>query len=172
VRGQKNDPYTKSLEELEKFFNDKKNDDSSEVEFEKAKKDFEYIAHFTKRIKFPSDVREATKKTKIFVKPHVKKEVDPFKRQFGQILQYLEEREWRIVYNNFLAKKFNPAHKSEIGLESYYLPFVSGADLFTVVLPDNRTVKLALQEENIRKFLFPEDRPHVTILSLEDIGTF
>lgn len=172
VKGQKNDPYTKSLEELAKFFNDKKNYDSSDVDFEKAKKDFEYIAHFAKRIKFTSDVRPAAKKNKITVKTRIKREVDPFKRRFGQILQYLEEREWRIVYDNYLAKKINLSQKSKTGKESYYLPFVSGSDLFTVVLPDNRTVKLAQQVESIRKILFPEDRPHVTILSLEDIGTF
>lgn len=172
VKGQKNDSYAKSLDELAKFFYHKRHFEFPEEEFENAKKRFEYITHFAKRIKFPLNVRPTTQKVKIKKEPRIKKEVNPFKRQFGQTLQYLEEREWRIVYDDFLVDKFKPAQKTKTHDESFFLPFLSGSDLFTVVLPDNRTVKLALEVERIREFLFPKDRPHVTVLSLEDIGTF
>ena len=58
------------------------------------------------------------------------------------------------------------------GKPEFYLPFEPGRELFTAVLPDNRTVSMAAQEKNIRKYLFPKDAPHVTLLSLQDIGTF
>ncbi|MCX6036525.1 MAG: hypothetical protein NTW99_01270, partial [Chloroflexi bacterium] len=54
----------------------------------------------------------------------------------------------------------------------FFLPFEPGRELFTVVLPDNHTVNMALNDSFIRKKLYPADAPHVTVLSLQDIGTF
>jgi hypothetical protein len=94
-----------------------------------------------------------------------------FVRKFGRFLHYLEEREWRIVYDLSLEKYFESGPGAPNGPE-YYLQFEPGAELFTVVLPDNQTVNLAMQDPFIRKNLFPKDAPHVTLLSLQDIGTF
>jgi hypothetical protein len=44
--------------------------------------------------------------------------------------------------------------------------------LFTLVLPDNKTVSRVLQDSWLTQRLFPPDAPHVTLLSLQDVGTF
>ena len=93
-----------------------------------------------------------------------------FKRAFGPTRYYVEEREWRIVYDDRMNKHFKRAPTGSS--PAYYVPFEPGRELFTVVLPDNATVGLALSDNFIRKTLFPKDRPHVTILSLEDVNTF
>ena len=84
-------------------------------------------------------------------------------------MHYLEEREWRIVYDQSLEDFFTKGPGSP-GPE-YFLPVKPGNELFTVVLPDNSTVNKALKDSFIRKKLYPDKAPHVTILSLEDIGT-
>ena len=86
-------------------------------------------------------------------------------------MEYLEEREWRIVYDQSLAKQFEEAEPAEHG-PKYYLRFKPGKELFTVVLPDNRTVRFAMEDDAIRQALFPDKAPPVTVLSLDDIGTF
>jgi len=82
----------------------------------------------------------------------------------------MEEREWRIVYDDSLKDKFKKGPKS--GTPSHYIPFKPGQELYTVVLPDNRTVKIALSRKALREKLYLQNAPHVTILSLQDIGTF
>ena len=96
--------------------------------------------------------------------------VNPYLRFFGPTLHYLEEREWRIVYDKSLEDFFDDG--PGIPGPEYFLPVKPGSELFTVVLPDNNTVHKALNDPYIRKNLYPKDAPHVTVLSLQDIGTF
>jgi hypothetical protein len=86
-------------------------------------------------------------------------------------LHYLEEREWRIVYDKTLRKYFEDCSSTHGGPD-YLLPFEAGKELFTVVLPDNCTVNLAMRDAWLRNKFFPKNSPHVTLLSFEDIGTF
>ncbi len=99
-----------------------------------------------------------------------RQKADNFKRRFGVRLDLAEEREWRIVYHPELRRK--GVIIDGLLPPDYFVPFVPGKELFTVVLPDNRTVSMALQCDPIRRELFASNRPHVTILSFEDIGTF
>ena len=94
-----------------------------------------------------------------------------FKRKYGRFLHYLEEREWRVVYDKALGKHFELGTGGKAN-PAYYLPFEPGKELYTVVLPDNLTVSLVMRDNNLRKKLFPKDGLPVTLLSLEDIGTF
>jgi hypothetical protein len=41
-----------------------------------------------------------------------------------------------------------------------------------LVLPDNYTVNRVMQDKELPKQLFPENGPHVTVISWQDIGTF
>ena len=104
-------------------------------------------------------------------------ETQMFKRKFGMPLQFVEEREWRIVHH--------PANKQFIkgsGVPDYYLPYLPGEEMFTLVLPDNKVVSKVLQTDWFTERLFtpwkcyPELRlrsvPPVTLLSHSDIGTF
>ena len=100
-----------------------------------------------------------------------------FKRKFGMPLQFVEEREWRIVYhaggNHFVNGP---------GLPDFYLPYLPGDELFTLVLPDNKVVSRVLQTDWFTERLFTpwkhypalKDRlvPPVTVLAHSDIGTY
>ena len=100
-----------------------------------------------------------------------------FKRKFGMPLQFVEEREWRIVHH--------PGGKGFVkgpGVPNYYLPYLPGDEMFTLVLPDNKVVSRVLQAEWFTERLFtpwrhyPELKgrrvPPVTVLSHSDIGTY
>ena len=100
-----------------------------------------------------------------------------FKRKFGMFLQFVEEREWRIVHH--------PANKGFViglGVLDYYLPYLPGEELFTLVLPDNKVVSKVLQTDWFTERLFTPWKhypvlknrrvPPVTVLSHSDIGTF
>jgi len=104
-------------------------------------------------------------------------EAPMFKRKFGLPLQSVEEREWRIVYH--------PANQGFVtgpGVPDYYLPYLPGEELFTLVLPDNKVVSKVLQSDWFTERLFTpwkhysalkkRRRPPVTVLSHSDIGTF
>ena len=170
----KTDPYTKSLKALAEFFkNDPKAADLPAAKLAKLRAAFDYLSHFNKRIRKGAKPRvtAAPLPSRLLTirRPPVAKP-DPFVRTYGGTLHFLEEREWRIVYDESLEIFFKKG--SGTPAPDYYLKFTPGRELFTVVLPDNHTVSLALQDNTIRKRLFPADAPHVTILSLQDIGTF
>jgi hypothetical protein len=110
-------------------------------------------------------------------RPVAAAEAQMFKRKFGMPLQFVEEREWRIVHH--------PANKHFVkgpGAPDYYLPYLPGEELFTLVLPDNKVVSKVLQMDWFTERLFTpwkhypelENRrvPPVTLLSHSDIGTF
>ena len=100
-----------------------------------------------------------------------------FKRKFGMPLQFVEEREWRIVHHS-VQKGFVKGP----GVPDYYLPYLPGEELFTLVLPDNKVVSKVLQTDWFTERLFtpwkhyPELKrrqvPPVMVLSHSDIGTF
>jgi hypothetical protein len=104
-------------------------------------------------------------------------EAQRFKRKFGRPLQFVEEREWRIVHH--------PANRHFIkgpGVPDFYLPYLPGEELFTLVLPDNKVMSKVLQTDWFTERLFtPWKRypqlknrhvPPVMVLSHSDIGTF
>ena len=169
------DPYTAALLALARAFQE----DSALAsalgkKFAGLRDHLDYLTHFNKKIKKAAK-RSAPARPKarkaIVAKPAAKREPDLFARSFGGTLHYMEEREWRIVYADSLAEFFETG-PGGAGKPEFYLPFEPGRELFTAVLPDNRTVSMAAQEKSIRKYLFPKDAPHVTLLSLQDIGTF
>ncbi len=87
-------------------------------------------------------------------------------------MPYLEEREWRIVAPTSRSAKSVLREGPAGGVPAYRLPYAPGKDLFTLVLPDNQTVNQVLSDQTLRDRLFPARAPHVTVLSLEDVGTF
>lgn len=169
------DPYTAALLALARVFQD---DAALAAALGRRlaglRDHFDYLTHFNKKIKKvakrAADSGSRAKKTAT-AKPAAKKAPDVCARSFGGTLHYLEEREWRIVYAKSLEGFFRPGPGGD-GKPEYYLPFEAGRELFTVVLPDNRTVNIAAQQKSIQKYLFRKDAPHVTLLSLQDIGTF
>jgi hypothetical protein len=148
--------------------------------------DLRYLLHFAKmiRLKTPKPERAALK-PELSPPRRVPKrapsaaalETQMFKRKFGMPLQFVEEREWRIVHH--------PANKHFVkgpGVPDFYLPYLPGEEMFTLVLPDNKVVSKVLQTDWFTGRLFtpwkhyPELKgrrvPAVTVLSHSDIGTF
>jgi hypothetical protein len=173
----RNDPYSAALKALARFIKHCEDQDTRKLsghKLDEIRDQFDYLAHFNKRIKRMRLVRRVSMKLRRLVPAKRIKRVsrvpDPFVRVFGSPLHYLEEREWRIVYSSALDDFFQPGRDN--GNPNFFLPFCAGRELFTVVLPDNRTVNMALNDRSIFRRLFPKDQPHVTVLSLQDIGTF
>ena len=163
--GQKGAPYAAALRKVAEWFGKQ----PANHEIRPIQEQFRYLMHFTKRIgrtkkKFQDKQKRSMPEKKPAFRP------DPFKKQFGPILHYLEEREWRIVYSETTRRCFLPGNS--LGKPKYYLPFQSGRDLFTVVFPDHKTHRMAIEDKSIRQALYPENAPQVTVLSLEDVGTF
>lgn len=174
VRDQKRgDPFTRGLLDLVRAFGDGTLGTGPRVDA--LAEQLDYLAHFCKRNRVPTAPRAARRKrTAAPARRHiaaVRSEPNPFARRFGRILQYLEEREWRIVHDASL-QNLRPGPGSRRGGPDHYLPFACGRELFTVVLPDNGTLHRVMHSTKLRRRLLPENAPHVTVLSLEDIGTF
>lgn len=153
-----------------------------------AFEELRYLLHFTKilRLKAPKPQRRNAKKALSRSRVKFKRKAAPaasefqmFKRKFGGPLQFAEEREWRIVRHPS-KKQFVLGPRNQP--PDFYLPYVPGEDLFTLVLPDNKVVSRVLQEDWFTERLFtpwkhyPRLRgrhvPPVTVLSHSDIGTF
>ena len=94
-----------------------------------------------------------------------------YERRYGKRLELLEEREWRIVYHSTFKKYFTKPAPGP-NRPDYFMPFTVGDDLFTVVLPDNKTLNLVMNDRFFVEKFYPEEGLHTTVLSLEDIGTF
>jgi hypothetical protein len=102
-----------------------------------------------------------------------------FKRKFGLPLEFVEEREWRIVYHPTI-KGFKQGPRS--GVPNYFLPYIPGEELFTLVLPDSKVVSRVLQKDWFTERLFTPWRhygelkgrrvPPVMVLAHSDLGTF
>lgn len=100
-----------------------------------------------------------------------------FRRRFGQPLPFVEEREWRIVHH-----ASNKAFVRGPGIPDYYLPYIPGDELFTLVLPDSKVVSRVLEDDWITERLFTPWKhyralkqrrvPPVTVLPHSDLGTF
>lgn len=147
-----------------------------------------YLLHFSKMIRertpqpsrkaaiptviTPADLTPKKKATKATVEAHT------FKRKFGRPLDFVEEREWRIVFHSANKNLFEKGP----GTPTYYLPYVPSEELFTLVLPDNKVVSKVLQSDWFTERLFTPWKhykqlngqrvPPVTLLSHSDIGTF
>lgn len=155
----------------------------------RAADDLVYVLHFAKMIR-----AHKGKKSKRKAEPRIgpEEELVPirkmtqaakdavnWRRRFGAPLPFVEEREWRIVYDKASTKfKEGP----QMGGPIHYLPYIPGNDLFTLVLPDNKVLSKVMQISQIRERLFEpwkhcsllHDRhvPPVTVLAHCDIGTF
>ena len=179
----KGDPYVSALYALTKFGVTLDGLGVPIKEADEIRNHLDHLSHFAKRTKKPRpQLLPITKKPPLPSLSNVKAKLssnlarmlkmrlDPYDRMYGSTLHYMEEREWRIVYDDSLIDWFERGPK--LGRPSYYIPFKPGQELYTVVLPDNRTVNIALNKKGLSKKLYSSNAPHVTILSLQDIGTF
>ena len=170
------DPFTRALLDLVRAFREGTLGTGPSVDA--LAEQLDYLAHFCKRNSAKAPPRRRAARRKKTGAPASRRLVaavrsapNPYARRFGRILQYLEEREWRIVHDASL-RNLRPGPGSRSGGPDHYLPFECGRELFTVVLPDNGTLHRVMHSTKLRRRLLPANAPHVTVLSLEDIGTF
>ena len=173
------DQYTKNLLNLRDFLKDSRLEGViGGDELKEYQRRLDYITHFAKWAKRPPapklKIRVKSKKSAPPKTASLRAAADEearFVRRFGVLQEYLEEREWRIVYHS-TYKEFFVKPGREKPAPDYYIPFKAGHELFTVVLPDNRTVNMVMNNKFFVQKLYPADAPHVTVLSLEDVNTF
>ncbi|MGZ5003989.1 MAG: abortive infection system antitoxin AbiGi family protein [Chthoniobacterales bacterium] len=142
--------------------------------------ELQYVLSFSRAIKSPSEPHSISKTSKApsgkkrkaipSAKPKRTVKIDRFSRRFGLPLDLAEEREWRIVYHPELEK--GKVVRKGPGKPPYLIPYKPGVELFTVALPDNRTVHMVMGDKFFRRQFFGPNRPHVTVVSIQDVGTF
>lgn len=178
--GQRNDEYMLAWHRLAKILgtpdvlgslSDKKKSD--------VKESLSFVSHFLKEMKQPSEKRSTPRKqTEPNRAERTHKSIpDPYQRSFGGPLHFLEEREWRFVLGctrNKTIPRGALKNDENIGSSdpSWFVPYEPGKDLFTVVFPDNATLAKAIMDNEVRAKLFRNNSPHVTLLTLDDLGTF
>jgi Putative abortive phage resistance protein AbiGi, antitoxin len=183
---QTNARYVSALTGIARALNDGANKIPPHIR-ESLRQHFDFISHFVKAIQKPRKVSKKTKKpsehedSKFYQSAEesiremlelaASEDEKRFTRKFGRFLHYLEEREWRIVYDKALERHFKAGPSRGVGPD-YYLPIAASKGLFTVVVPDQKTASLVMQSRRLRNMLFPKEGPQVTLLSLTDIGTF
>lgn len=151
----------------------------SDKERNEVQESLSFVSHFYKAMNVVPQKRASpskrvrVKKTEQRKKPVAKSH----QRSFGGPLHYLEEREWRFVVRQerkrLIPKGVQENRNNAAPHEPPWLmPYTPGKDLFTVVFPDNVTLAMAIDDDDVRGALFQKDRPHVTVLSLDDLGTF
>lgn len=153
-----------------------------------AFEELRYLLHFAKtvRLRPTKPKRDTLARPSALAIAKAKRKASPaateaqmFKRKFGAPLQFAEEREWRVVRHPSNKHFVRGPRKRQ---PDFYLPYVPGEDLFTLVLPDNKVVSRVLQSDWFTDRLFTPWKhyprlqgrlvPPVTVLSHSDIGTF
>ena len=117
----------------------------------------------------PKEKPEGAVKTK--TKTKTTRPKDPHQRKWPAPMTILEEREWRIVHAEGL-KHCKTNTTSGTTKPNYYLPYKTGTHLFTLVVPNNEILNRVVNNDELRKQLFPDHRPHVSLLSWQDLGSF
>lgn len=173
-------PYLKSFLRIHKLVEKLKAKVPPDAQFEQLVQEIEYLSAFHKNIKqirAPSGAAQSPAEPKTVSSDGVAQSSiypDEVPRKVGKILHFLEEREWRIVYDKILVK--NKLVKCNVASSPppYHLPFKLGKDLTSIVLPDSRCVKIAMNDVDLRALLYPngEREQHVALISLHDVGNF
>ncbi len=94
----------------------------------------------------------------------------PPRPNWGRSLPLLEEREWRIAdIDRVVSDRF--WEKAPDDKSKNFIPFHAGSDLFTVVLPDERTRQmLTCDRFDLLRRLTPADVVPVRIRTLDEAG--
>ncbi len=175
----KQNPHLKSWQTLAKILSDEqvlsRLKPKTRLQLEE---EFTFVTQFLKRMKKPrqpaAKKKVTTPKGTKISKPAKAKTAASYSRKYGDTLPYLEEREWRIVLKESGKTTWpRPSipNRSTEGPD-FFLPYQTGRDLFTIVFPDNRTLAKAARHKELAQYLFPKSGPPVTLLSLENIGTY
>lgn len=134
---------------------------------------FEYVTHFFKRL------RQAHKPHKRRIGTHAAQGGQTAQRSTGihraggerypklQPMEFLNENEWRLVYNakdkkHWLPIGSEPVHKA-------WFHATLGEEMQVIILPDNRTMQYVLHSPYYTNRLFARGRPPVQLISLEAV---
>jgi hypothetical protein len=91
-----------------------------------------------------------------------RQEIDSMAYPMEKRIRFLAEREWRLVHNPSQRRRW--VHCSADWL--WYRPEL-GRELQVVILPDNRTLSMAIDCDKIRKSLISKSRPPVQLITAD-----
>lgn len=126
---------------------------------------FEVIARFVKVTRMPpGDVSsDKTKpKDKEGSKGASRRKADPMDYPTEQRIRFLAEREWRLLENTSQKRRWRRCPDGWL----WFRPEL-GRELQLVILPDNRTLSMAIACDTIRKSLVLPDRPPVQLITAD-----
>jgi len=143
----------------------------------------EFLAHFFKRLR-EEKPKGKFRKPRGIAKRRVSRELfkgDRLARlaNYPNLIpmQFLEETEWRLVCPpEEKPKKTDRWHlfgwhcKGTAKRRSAYFKIEPGTDLQMVIVPDNRTLQMVMNDGKLPKKLFAEQRPPIQVLSLDGLS--
>jgi len=169
VRPAKNSAYTSAAERLHGWISRLKDEDPMKKDLRAA---LGTILHYSRSLRdLPSTPTEPSGKATKKRVSKAPRQVAPLQRKWPAPMPLVEEREWRIVHTAGLKLCVANTNKTA-NTPSYYLPYTTGTELFTLVVPNNEILQEVVQDNRLRKQLFPAERPHVSLLSWQDLGSF
>src|ERR1035438_1651218 len=119
-----------------------------------VKLEFRYLTQFIKKLRMDErdrELRDAARSAKRIGGRAAGREAPTktYAKQYGKYLEFLEEREWRVVFHPDLERRrkvLKNVSQPRVGPD-YFVPVKPGRDLFTVVLPDYRTAHILSRSE-------------------------
>lgn len=166
INGAQNNPLVRILERLQKM-NQRKTGEGDKLE------DLDFLWHFFKRMKdAPQPASKPAPRKPAGAKKTTQLSPEDAAAQLAKYpavmpLPYLDEHEWRLVYNK--NTRWTPLDTSPNPQVARF-PIQVGSELQVIILPDNYTIQLALQSTAIaEKLNLHSGKPPVQILSLEAI---
>jgi hypothetical protein len=126
---------------------------------------FEVFARFVKVTRLPPDDVKA-EKTKPSEngsnKRAPRRKADPMAYPIEQRIRFLAEREWRLLENTSQKSRWRRCSDGWL----WFRPEL-GRELQLVILPDNRTLRMAIDCDIIRKSLVVPNRPPVQLITAD-----
>ena len=166
INGKKQNPIVRHIEKLSKYLNGKEGAPSDSLHL---------LWHYFKRMKDAPQTRKNKSPSRPGrVKSHIQNAISPEEKDYNDSryplvkpLPYLDEHEWRLVYEK------GEGWKADEGIASpseAWFEFKLGTDLQIVIVPDNYTLQKVLQSTDLTEMLFPKQgRPPIQVLSIEAV---
>ncbi len=125
----------------------------------------EILARHIKVTRMSQEDRSANKKSsegKTKGKSKTRRKPDPMGYPAEQNIRFLAEREWRLLQNPAKKRQWQCCEDGWL----WFKPDL-GKELQLVILPDNRTLAMAIDDDLIRKNLILPNRPPVQLISAD-----
>lgn len=149
-----------SIDVLRKHF-----DNLPQSETSKCREAIEFLARMVKVTRMPPSGKTPVgggKRATASTLERRKTKINPMCYPSERPIRFLMEREWRLVANTRTTKRWRVCAEGH----TWFTPSL-GTELQLVILPDNKTLHMAIECDEIRKSLISKDRPPVQLLTAE-----